>query len=327
MAIDEASLPAVMPVSVPRVKTNDGTPTTFLIDWEEQTRDWYRTNAVALDTRLTEVKATADNASAAVTVETNARITADGALAEQITTVAATFDDATANGQIYFGASAGPAGAVATYSLFLTAGNANAGFQAIAKSGGGAAVGFLADQFVFTDSGTMQNVFDYSGGQFVFTGNVAIDGNLVVTGTIGTGKITDSAITTGKITDNAVTHGASGTGTWTGASCVVTARSGDLIFVTVSVQPLAAAAGGALPGTDTANVTINGGSAQQIKIVKTFIYTGMSAGEATGDYYWTPSTVPLVFTAPSTGNHTIACGSIGAAGETKILITALAVSK
>lgn len=327
MAIEEDKLPAVMPVSVPRVKTNDGTPTTFLIDWEESTRNWYRNNAVALDSKLTEVKATADNASAAVTVETNARITADGALADQITTVAATFDDATANGQIYFGASAGPAGAVATYSLFLTAGNANAGFQAIAKSGGGAAVGFLADQFVFTDSGTMQNVFDYSGGQFVFTGNVAIDGNLVVTGTIGTGKITNSAITTGKVEDDAITRGSYGTGTWTGASCPIKCNAGDTVFVTVSVQPTAATVGGPTPGRDSASVTLTGSAAQTLQIVKTWVFTGMSGGIPDGDYYWAPSCRQFVFVASSTGNLTAACGSIGAAGETEILITALAVSK
>lgn len=326
MAIDEASLPMVMSATIPRTNA-DGTPTKWMIDWEEQTRNWYKNNAVALDSRITEVKATADNASAAVTVETNARITEDGALAEQITTVSATFNSFSANGEIYFAASATPTGAVAAYGIYLTAGNAYSGLEIIANSDGTSSIGLTAAQLFFVDSGTKQAVFTYSGGQFWFTGNVAIDGNLLVGGTIATGKVADGAITTDKVLDNAISHGATGSGTWTGASCVIAARQDDLIFVTVSVQPTASVPGGATPGSDSASITINGGSAQTLRIVKTFVYTGMSAGIATGDYYWAPSCRQFVFTAASTGNHTIACGSIGAAGETEILITALAISK
>lgn len=159
--------PPNLPFNVARV-TADGRPTSHLIDWENFTSNWFRSNIVKTDQRIDSVKAVADDAMAAVTVETNARVSADEALAEQITTVEASVDDATANGQIYFGAMAGPAGSVAAYGVFLTAGNTYAGMQIIAESGGGASIGFAANDFRLTDSGTAQNVFTYTGGVFTF---------------------------------------------------------------------------------------------------------------------------------------------------------------
>src|SRR5690606_7731028 len=98
-----------------------------------------------LDTRITEVTATADGAAAAIVVETTARVSADEALAEQITTLTADVgavnaavsnealaranadtalagqitsvdakaNRATANGQVFLAAKAAPTGAVA----------------------------------------------------------------------------------------------------------------------------------------------------------------------------------------------------------------------
>lgn len=308
MAIEEDKLPAVMPVSVPRVKTNDGTPTTFLIDWEESTRNWYRTNAVALDARITEVKATADNASAAVVVETNARITADGALADQITTVSADFDQFSANGEIYFGAAAGPSGTAAAYSVFLNADDSQAGMQIIAKSGGGGAIGFLADQFVFTDSGTMQNVFDYSGGQFVFTGNVAIDGNLLVSGTVSTGKVTNSAITTEKVLDNAVTNVGTGESADAGdaASAPIFARSGDRIVVWATYAP-DGASGGATPIIGRIRLNGNTGTQKEVVVPNRLSSFNVNSGGDVVDQVYQAETVTrtFIFIAPSTGTHTV----------------------
>ena len=161
------SQPPLLPFNVARV-TADGRPTTHLLDWEAFQAEWYRSGVIKTDQRITEVKAVADNASAAVTEETNARVSADAALAEQITEVAASVDDATANGEIYFAAMAGPTGSIAAYGIFLKAGNAFTGMQLIAESGGGASIGFAATDFRLVDSGTAQPVFNYTGGVFTF---------------------------------------------------------------------------------------------------------------------------------------------------------------
>lgn len=167
------SQPPALPAHVARVKA-DGLPTTHLIDWELFQTQWFRNNIVATDTRIDTVKATADDASAAVTTEQQARVSADEALAQQITTVDAKANSATANGQIYFAAAAVPAGAVAAYGIYLTAGNAFTGFEMIARSNGTAAIAMAANQFAFTDSGTAQNVFNYSSGIFTFNVPVRI---------------------------------------------------------------------------------------------------------------------------------------------------------
>jgi hypothetical protein len=166
--------PPALPANVARV-TADGRPTQHLLNWELFQTDWFRSNIVATDQRIDAVKATADGASAAVSTETNARVSADAALAEQITTVSATANSAngkanqaTASGQIYFAAKAAPGGAVAAYGLYLSAGNAFAGMEILADSGGGASIAFSATDFKLTDSGTAQNVFNYTGGVFTF---------------------------------------------------------------------------------------------------------------------------------------------------------------
>ena len=179
--IDPLSVPAVMPATVQRTEERDvggrkvgGYPTQAMLDWEQASKSWYVGNVVDLQTKITTVSAAQDGFEALVTTETNARITADGALAEQITTVAATADDATANGEIYFAAKAGPTGSAAAYGLYLTAGASFAGFEALALSGGGSAIGMTADKFVFTDAGTTQAVFSYSSGVWVLNSNMVI---------------------------------------------------------------------------------------------------------------------------------------------------------
>ena len=161
------SQPPNLPFNVARV-TADGRPTQYMIDWENFSSNWFRSNIIKTDQRIDTVSAAVGDVSAAVTTEANARIAADEALAEQITEVSASVDDATANGQIYFGAMAGPAGSLAAYGVFLPAGNTYAGMQIIAESGGGASIGFAANDFRLVDSGTAQNVFNYSSGVFTF---------------------------------------------------------------------------------------------------------------------------------------------------------------
>lgn len=171
--IDPLTVPAIMPASVPRT-TSQGFPTQFLLDYERTLQNWFVNNTITLQTKLTTVEATAEETAAAVVLEQNARISEDEALAEQINTVAATADDATADGEIYFAAKAGPTGSTAAYGLYLSAGDSFAGFEALALSGGGSAIGMTADQFVFTDAGTAQAVFSYSSGVWVMNSAMVI---------------------------------------------------------------------------------------------------------------------------------------------------------
>ena len=181
--INPDDIPFLMDRSVKLVDP-DGKQTTAFQDWFQSLWSWMKRSVVDLQTKITTVSAEIDVVAASVVSEQNARIAADEALAEDITTVSASVDDATANGQIYFAAKAAPGGSAAAYGLHLTAGSSYAGFEALALSGGGSAIGFTANQFRFVDSGTSKTVWAYSGGKFVFTGDVSINGSLVIDGTV-----------------------------------------------------------------------------------------------------------------------------------------------
>lgn len=197
--VDPNSIPFVPPTEVTMV-TKEGKQTTALHDWFTGLWSWMKNSVVDLTTkittltasvgdlsasiieestiretedgilasRITTVEATSSANSAAITSEASARVSGDSALASQITTVEAKANSATASGQIYFAAKAGPSGSVAAYGMYLTAGSAYAGLEALALSGGGSAIGFTANQFRFVDSGTAQQVLSYSSGVFTF---------------------------------------------------------------------------------------------------------------------------------------------------------------
>lgn len=176
MAIDESKLPYVMPASVPRV-TADGRPTTHLINWEELTRNWYYTNAVATDKRITEVKAETDQAIARFNEDITALVTKTDALVQKVDTVEAQIGNATANGQIKFAAKAAPTGATAAYGIYLTANNTFTGFEMLAMSNGTSAISFTASQFMLRDGGTARPIFNYSSGLFTFNVPIRVGTN------------------------------------------------------------------------------------------------------------------------------------------------------
>lgn len=315
--IEEAKLPMVMSATIPRVNA-DGTPTKWMIDWEEQTRNWYKTNAANTKQALVEVsdtlydpitglEATAhgvDNLSVAVGLDTSGPF----AVATKITSLEVDVGKVSADGEIYFGVAATPAGAVAAYELKLTAGDASTGFKAMAISGGGSAIGMRADQFVFTDAGSMTDVFTYAGGLFVLTGNVAVDGNLVVSGTIGTGKITDAAVTTDKVLDNAISNVATGASVTTGgaASASIYARSGDRVLVWANYTPDGAAGGGS-PVIGRIRINNNAGTEEEVIVPNRLSSFNVTNDGTVTDQVYQAETVtrPVLFIAPSTGNHTI----------------------
>lgn len=224
--LDVDTIPKVNPREVARTE-QDGKPTQWALNWEQAQNAWFQKTVVDLNSRLTKVYSETDFAYAAVTTlaeaftdsesayaaytvtvearfldveasvitESTARSTADSALATSITTVQTNLNGITASGQVYLSAKSAPGGATAAYGWHLTAGSAFTGMEAIALSGGGSAIGFTADKFRFTDSGTAQPWLTYSGGKIQFTGAVAIDGSLTINGTVYTNAAAANAFT------------------------------------------------------------------------------------------------------------------------------------
>lgn len=177
--IDPNAIPFVPDTSVSLIEPESGKPKTAFHDWMQALYDWMKRSVVDLTTKITTLTADIGGLSAAITEEATIRETEDGILAAQITTVEAKADGATASGQVYIAAKAGPTGTSASYGWYLTAGSAFAGMEAMALSGGGSAIGFAANKFQFTDSGTAQPVFAYNGTAFVFQVPVVIQSGTV----------------------------------------------------------------------------------------------------------------------------------------------------
>ena len=172
--IDPNAIPFVPSTDVSLIDPGSGKPKTAFHDWMQSLWDWMKRSVVDLTTKITTLTADLGDLSAAIVTEATIREADDGILAARIDTVEATADSATASGQIYFAAKAAPSGSAAAYGLYLTAGSAYAGFEALALSAGGSAIGMTANQFMFTDSGTAQAVFAYSAGVWYFTVPVVI---------------------------------------------------------------------------------------------------------------------------------------------------------
>jgi hypothetical protein len=299
--------PPALPPKVARVKA-DGTPTTHLLDWELFQTEWFKSNIIATDTRIDTVKATADDAAAKVEVETSARVSADEALAQQITTVSASVGNATAQGQIYFAAAAVPGGAVSAYGLYLTAGNAFTGFEALAMSDGTSAIGLTASQFLFTDSGTAKPVLSYSSGKWSFTSDVEVNGDLVVNGSIVTDKIAVNAVSN---------FGSASTSDDTSAMDVyVTAnKSGDRIILFLSINPTDNFLEGDHPLARnlSAELTTNGNIQTEILYAALVGVTNAGVGsevDLVKTYRYSAGTYQYTWTAPSAGSHRIRVNAI-----------------
>lgn len=191
--IDPNSAPSLMPAEQAIAKP-DGKATTPMLDWLSALRNWTKRSVVDLTTKITTLISDMGDVSAAIVEEASIRETEDGILASQIVTVEAKADNATANGEIYFQAMAGPAGSAAAYGIFLTAGDVFTGLMLIAESGGGSHIVMTAGSLQFYDSasGSQINVLTYAGGEWLLNGNVTIlsangngsfrmaDGNLVI---------------------------------------------------------------------------------------------------------------------------------------------------
>lgn len=177
------TVPAVMPQSVARIN-EAGFPKQALLDYEQALQGWMKTNTTNINERFNNVESSIGDTSAEVSEIIQALTDGTGAYGTYITTINTKSNGATASGQVYLLAKAAPSGAAAAYGWYIQADGSFAGMEALALSGGGSAIGFTANQFLFTDSGTAQPVLTYSGGKFGFTGDVAIDGGLTINGTV-----------------------------------------------------------------------------------------------------------------------------------------------
>lgn len=149
--INPDDIPFLMGQDV-RLVDKDGKQTTAFQDWFQKLWGWTKASIVDLTTKVTTLFANMGDLEASIEEEATIRETEDGILAASITTVEAKANNATASGQVYLAAKAGPSGTAASYGWYLTAGSAFAGMEAMALSAGGSAIGFAANQFRFVDS-------------------------------------------------------------------------------------------------------------------------------------------------------------------------------
>lgn len=203
---DPTKAPIVNPVTVRRVNEG-GFPTQYALDWEQSYRNWMINTAVDLQTKITTVRNETADGFAEVTNEMNAIVNEQGAMAEDITNLKADFNGLSANGSVEFRVMSTPAGAAAAYGIYLTAGSSFTGLQMIAYSGGGSAIAFNANQFMLNDSGTAQNVFNYSSGVFTFNVPVRIRTGDIIDGAVST-TVANSGNPTAEVTVTDVTDGA-----------------------------------------------------------------------------------------------------------------------
>ncbi|WP_029002717.1 hypothetical protein [Azorhizobium doebereinerae] len=148
-------------------------------------------SAAAISTLVTQVNAN----TAAISTETTARTNADSGLSSSITTALARANGASATGQFGIVATAGDLGAAVSYSVMLQAGSVWGGMRFDVMSGGSSRILLHSGSFQLWDasSGFITPAFDYSGGYFALNGNVRVNGNLVVTGSISSAQISEGA--------------------------------------------------------------------------------------------------------------------------------------
>jgi hypothetical protein len=213
------------------------------------------TNTNAKITEIYETLADADKALAQKTLDlqasynaVDARVTqvqlayaaADSVLARDITNVSAQYNNISASGSVMLQSSGNIFGMTSTYSVYLTAGAKYAGMTIGVDSSGGANMLFQTSKFQFVDAGTAKTVFTYGGGKFRFTGDVTMDGNLLVNGTVTGDKFIDRTIPTPKLEDRSVTEGSSAQGSTLNntLSVPLTLRGGNsMVLIICTIFP------------------------------------------------------------------------------------------
>lgn len=145
---------------------------------------------------------------ARITTVDQARISGDNALASRTTTLETNVGTNTAN---ITSLQSSVNGLNVKFGVYGTINGTSGGFtfSGVQRLDGAVSYGmeFEVNTFKIKDvnTSTAKTVFAYNDGKFEFTGDVAIQGNLIVSGTVNTPQITDLAVSTPKVANNAIT--------------------------------------------------------------------------------------------------------------------------
>lgn len=162
-------------------------------------------NGTSLGVRLSGIDTSVGNVSAAVVNEQNARASADSSLSNSINVVSTNVGNLSAS---VSSLSQSVDGVRARYGVSL---NVNGYVTGFIQNNNGSSGSFdiLADRFRVVAPGfAPKTVFDVTAQGISMNANVAINGNLIVTGSINAAKIADNAVVTEKLPQNAISNSA-----------------------------------------------------------------------------------------------------------------------
>lgn len=192
--VDTTNLLPNLSADVQRVIPETGRPTKETLDQELLQRDWFMGTVINMESRIVEVRADTDTASASVVTEASARVAGDAAQASLTQTVEAALSggavvSGSATSQMRMIATAAPTGYSASFELYLRASGTNfpVGMQMLVGGGVGR-IAFTAQQFMLTDpsylGGAPGNVFLYTGGVWRFSVPVLFDTGEIATNAV-----------------------------------------------------------------------------------------------------------------------------------------------
>lgn len=150
------------------------------------------TGGVSLSTRLAGLQSNINSNAAAIVTEQTTRANADSALSSSISTVSSTVDGLTASVSTL---SSSVDGLLARYGVTL---NVNGYITGFSQNNSGVTSDFIimADKFKVVSPGvTPRDIFTVDADGVSMTGNVKINGGLIVSGTVGTGSLAANAVT------------------------------------------------------------------------------------------------------------------------------------
>ena len=264
----------------------------------------------ALVERTTALEVRSDDMDARIIEVDTASIDRDGALATSIDIVQASVDDVSAGG--YFKTVAAVSGgALASMEAQVYTTDAKnvtvtAGWRVKIEAGVSYFDIYSANWRLIDNAGVPKPVMEYSSGKFRFTGDVAINGNLVVIGTIDNPQLANLGVTYQKIYPNAATQGAGAIGSSGRALTIMSLRGSSQVVIFVNVAGAYEAISSALPTSVT--LYINGGVQRTWSLSPQPIYSGGT--DAFGDlivsgYYTSEIGGMVLYTVPADGSYTI----------------------
>lgn len=257
-----------------------------------------------------------------VSVDT-ASVDRDGALAQSVDIVQARVDDVSAGG-FFKTTAAVSGGALASMEAQVYTTDAfnvtnTAGWR-VKIEGGVSYFDVYTSRWRLIDTdGTPKTVMTYSAGKFLFTGEVAINGNLVVVGTIDNPQLAALAVDYPKIYPKSATQGAAVTSVSVPATASMSLRAGATVAVLVSVDEFNVT--GVAGIIRRKSLTINGGSVFLIDLpAKEYPNIYNDGVLSSNQYYTTPFTFLYSYVAGYTGTHDFVLSTYAAVGGAEVSV-------